>query len=473
MTMARRTFASVIAGAAIFGAARAQTPGAELRGAWSGVLRTGGPVLRLRLVVPESGDSVLYSLDQGNAAIPIIWRSVEPRAIKFEAPSVRGVFEGALQDGAIVGEWRQGAALPLRFLRGDQAFEEADKPAPPLNAQRLKEIRTQAGSPALIAAARKNAATPIVLVDGLRNAARSEPTTPDDQWHIGSCTKSMTATLVARLVEGKLIAWGDTVGDVLKDVAPNMRADYRAATFKHLLSHRAGLAPNISMLDLVRFQRVNPDPREERKEYVRKALAMAPAGPMEQTFAYSNNSYVVAGAMLEAKLGQRWEDLIRTHVFEPLNMRGAGFGAPGAKDAHDQPVGHAKGLIGERRQPFMVGKGVTDNPAVLGPAGTVHARAADMLAYLDAHRTQSAFLSRESWAILHTPPFGGDYAMGWIVRRDGSLWHNGSNTLWYAEMAFDRAEGVSAFACANDGFTVKSEVAVSAALAGAMRAASA
>ena len=32
------------------------------------------------------------------------------------------------------------------------------------------------------------------------------------------------------------------------------------------------------------------------------------------------------------------------------------------------------------------------------------------------------------------------YALGWVVRRDGdrrTIWHNGSNTLWYAIVAFD------------------------------------
>jgi len=73
-----------------------------------------------------------------------------------------------------------------------------------------------------------------------------------------------------------------------------------------------------------------------------------------------------------------------------------------------------------------------------------------MLVYLSAHRDQSSFLSKESWRTLHTPPFGGDYAMGWIVRSDGSLWHNGSNTMWYAEVLFNSRTGVSAVATCNE-----------------------
>ncbi len=37
---------------------------------------------------------------------------------------------------------------------------------------------------------------------------------------------------------------------------------------------------------------------------------------------------------------------------------------------------------------------------------------------------------------MHTPPYGGYYAMGWARLADGSMWHNGTNTLWYAVVAF-------------------------------------
>src|SRR5260370_10353165 len=76
---------------------------------------------------------------------------------------------------------------------------------------------------------------------------------------------------------------------------------------------------------------------------------------------------------------------------------------------------------------------------------------ADSLRFLAVHRDQIAFLRPATWRVLHTPPFGGGYAMGWIVFPDGALSHGGSNTLWYAEVRVDRAAGVVAAAAANDG----------------------
>ena len=75
---------------------------------------------------------------------------------------------------------------------------------------------------------------------------------------------------------------------------------------------------------------------------------------------------------------------------------------------------------------------------------------ADLLTYLVAHRDRGDLLKPGTWDVLHTPPFGGDYAMGWVVRPDGARWHNGSNTLWYAEASFDAKTGVASAAAAND-----------------------
>jgi CubicO group peptidase (beta-lactamase class C family) len=192
---------------------------------------------------------------------------------------------------------------------------------------------------------------------------------------------------------------------------------------------------------------------------------------MGTTFEYSNNGYIVVGAMLEAKLGSSWEDLIRTHLFEPLGLSTAGFGAPGRAGAIEQPVGHAKAPDGEARKPYPLGAGPTDNPVVLGPAGRVHMSLQDLLRYLGAHRDRTAFLQPQTWTILHTPPSGGDYAMGWMVRSNGAFSHNGSNTLWYAEALFDPAAGVVAAAASNDGYMKKSWSAVGHALLEAAAAA--
>lgn len=460
--MTRRPLFAALAAAALPGRAHAQM--AQAAGEWTGVLDAGA-ALRLRLRIESDGAATLFSLDQGGTPIPARAR-IDGNRVIVEAPTIRGKFEGAIAGDTLAGTWTQGGRLPLTFRRGDAGLVVA--PAAPLTPERLAAWRTEAGSPALTAGVLKRGGQARVWTVGERAVGSGIAATDTDRWHIGSITKSFTATLVARLVDAGAVRWDDTVGETLASVP--MREEYKAVTFRHLLSHRAGLKANIPIVDLLRFQRVNPDPREERRAFARTILAMAPQGPPETTFEYANNGYVLAGAMLEAKLGAPWEALLRQHVLEPLGLTSAGFGAPGAEGRTDEPVGHAKQVLGDARRAYRIGEGVTDNVAALGPAGTLHLRLADLLSYLAAHRDRTALLRAESWQTLHTPPFGGDYAMGWIVKADGARWHNGSNTLWYAEAQFNAESGVAAAAAANDGWLEKASPAVGRALAAAAAA---
>lgn len=446
--------------------ARAQSA-ADFLGEWFGALDLGSQRLRLRLVVSEGPSATLYSIDQGNSAIPVESISIEGPSISLALPVIGASFSGRLSGGRIEGQFTQRGTLPLVFTRDEVA--ETAPPPEALTQARLAALRVEAGSPAFLAGGANRDGRSILFVDGVRALGRPEPAASGDKWHLGSITKSMTATLVARAAEAGAISWTDTIGDVLGGAIPEMRAEYRDITFRHLCSHRAGLPANIEMADLVRFSRdANVDARAERVGYARLGLQQAPEGPKEETFVYSNTGYVIAGAMLEARLGAPWESLIRQHVFGPLGMTSAGQGAPGTPGAYDQPLGHARAEEGGPLAPEQPG-GDADNPIALGPAGRVHATAEDVFKYLAAHRDRTSFLSRESWDLLHTPPFGGPYAMGW-VNRGGMLWHNGSNTLWYAEVMFDPGRGVIAIAAANDGRAGEISRPIGAALLGAAQA---
>lgn len=84
-----------------------------------------------------------------------------------------------------------------------------------------------------------------------------------------------------------------------------------------------------------------------------------------------------------------------------------------------------------------------DNPAVIGPAGTVHCSLADWAKYaafqLRGARGEQVSLPADVFKKLHTPLPGDEeaYAFGWIVaERDWAggkaLTHSGSNTMWFA-----------------------------------------
>jgi CubicO group peptidase (beta-lactamase class C family) len=75
---------------------------------------------------------------------------------------------------------------------------------------------------------------------GVRRLGADAAVTVGDRWHIGSITKSFTATLVARFVErGDLnLKWTQTLGELLG--AERAKA-YATVTIEQVLSYRAGM----------------------------------------------------------------------------------------------------------------------------------------------------------------------------------------------------------------------------------------
>ncbi len=417
-------------------------------GTYLGALEIGAVRLRLKLIIAPDLSATLFSLDQGNAAIPANDVKTEFDRILLTFQIIGATYEARLvSKDRLEGTFTQaGRPLPLRLTRGDKVEAVIDQPLPPLDAAGLRALRVKSGAPAIGAAWNRAGRQTTVLVDGLRSAAATVPVTNADKWHIGSMTKSMTATLVARLVEAGFVSWDQSVDQILGQVLPGHANGYAGVTLLHLLSHRAGLAPNIPQEAMAAFSRKElKDARAERLRYAAIALSQAPTARAGERMIYSNNGYIIVGAMLEQVMGKPWEKLIKDHVFMPLALTSAGFGPPGKSGSTDHPSGHSIGPNGARTPLFL------DNPTALGPAGRVHLSLADMITYLSAHRDRpEAFLKSKAWKTLHSPHFGGEYALGWVVGADGSLWHNGSNSVWYAEGVVDRAKGIVAALVSND-----------------------
>ena len=83
----------------------------------------------------------------------------------------------------------------------------------------LEPIREKHDLPALAAAVVRGEKTVAVGAVGVRKFRVKKPVTSDDAFHIGSCTKSMTATLIAMLVEDGKLSWEKTVAEAGSNAA--------------------------------------------------------------------------------------------------------------------------------------------------------------------------------------------------------------------------------------------------------------
>ncbi|WP_169976897.1 serine hydrolase domain-containing protein [Tautonia rosea] len=304
----------------------------------------------------------------------------------------------------------------------------------------LEPIREQHGLPALAGAIVTPEGPVAVGAVGLRRSGNGPPVTINDRFHLGSCTKAMTATLLATFVEEGVISWQTTLAEALPEFARVMHPDYRSATIEQVLAHRAGFsgetaAPGLS-LGAMRASRASLT--RQRTDYLRRVLAEAPSSRPGTTYEYSNRGYIVAGAIAE-RLGRApWEVLMRRRLFEPLGMSSSGFGPMASPGQVDQPWPHV--VQNGRTVPIAPGPGA-DNPLLLGPAGTVHASLGDWARFVACHLRAGeegpALLTPQTFATLHAKPAEGNYAFGWGFHErswgDGTvLNHAGSNTMNYA-----------------------------------------
>src|SRR5580704_5150349 len=76
---------------------------------------------------------------------------------------------------------------------------------------------------------------------GVRKRGTAERITLDDRFHLGSCTKAMTATLVAMLVEEGRLNWTTTLGELFADTVKPMHPAWEKVTLRQVLAHRSGL----------------------------------------------------------------------------------------------------------------------------------------------------------------------------------------------------------------------------------------
>jgi D-alanyl-D-alanine carboxypeptidase len=321
----------------------------------------------------------------------------------------------------------------------------------------LEAVRAEFNVPAVGGAIVTKQGIKLLGVAGIRKHGSNVAVEVADQWHLGSDTKAMTATLLGVLAQRGAVGWDITVGtafpewaQTMNDVGPNV---LKNTNFERLMAHRSGIV-NVTVEESTALADTNKTVPERRREFARlithRFLGLDPA-----VFNYQNANFILVGAMLERCTGKSWEDLMKTEIFQPLGMTTAGFGAPGSANDVNEPWGHTD-ESGQR----VASKG--DNTPALGPAGTVHASLGDWAKFARLHfngSEGSLTLAPSTLSRLHTqfPTALFDpirYGWGWGFFDDVggvALGHDGSNGLWYCSCQVLPKQGVAFLAVSNIG----------------------
>jgi CubicO group peptidase (beta-lactamase class C family) len=233
----------------------------------------------------------------------------------------------------------------------------------------------------------------------------------NSRFHIGSTTKSMTALIIAGLVQKGILEFSMTLKEALPHI--KMLNDYENVTIHDLLLSRAGIIPmqntnneDPEIVNLLWFElpKKYTDPVDQRKALAEAVLNYEPINTPGTKSVYSNVGWAIAGYIAEYNSGLSYEDLLKNYIFEPLCMTNSMIGGwPASLIEQEQPRGHYSGPHGE-----IIPQELDDEytfPDWMNPAGGVHCSIGDFALYAQEHllglKGRGRLLDKEYYELLH------------------------------------------------------------------------
>jgi CubicO group peptidase (beta-lactamase class C family) len=251
---------------------------------------------------------------------------------------------------------------------------------------------------------------------GVTSVEHPLPVDGDTLFQIASVTKTMTATVIMRLVErGKL----DLDAPVRRYIPAFRLRDPAAqerATVRHLVTHTGGWLGDC----FADFG--NGDDALER--YVAAMAELEQITPLGEIWHYSNSSFTLLGRLIEVVTGKTYEEATRELLFVPLGMTRSCFSANEAI-THRVAIGHV--IVDEKpvvARPWAFPRATT-------PVGGIASTANDLMRYARFHLGDGTapdgarLLSKASLDLMRTPLADADLdrkvGVSWFVRTVGGV----------------------------------------------------
>ncbi len=243
---------------------------------------------------------------------------------------------------------------------------------------------------------------------GVTNVDHPLPVDADTLFQVASVTKTMTATVIMRLVDRGDVDLDAPVRTYLPSFQLRDADAAKRATVKHLVTHTGGWLGDC----FADFG--NGDDAVQR--YVDAMVDLEQLTPLGEVWHYSNSSFTVLGRIIEVVTKMTYEEATRALLFAPLGMDHSVFSA-GEAIVLRTSVGHQ--VIDEKprvAKPWSFPRATT-------PVGGVVSTVRDLLRYARFHLGDGTapdgtrLLSRESIELMRTPLAGAD-----LDRRVGVAW---------------------------------------------------
>jgi CubicO group peptidase (beta-lactamase class C family) len=264
-----------------------------------------------------------------------------------------------------------------------------------------------------------------IVAYGVTNLDHPLPVDGDTLFQIGSITKTMTATVVMRLVERGALDLDAPIRRYLPEFRLRDEDAAKRATLRHLVTHTGGWLGDW----FADFGKGD----DALARYVAAMAELEQLTPLGEIWHYSNSGFAVLGRLIEVATDKTYEAAIRELLFIPLGMTKSCFSAD---DAITQrfAVGHV--IVDEQprvARPWAI-------PRAENSVGGVSATIRDLLAYARFHlgdgRTLDGgrLLSVGSLELMRTRLAAADNDRGvgvsWFLREIGGVtlqMHSGSS----------------------------------------------
>ncbi len=150
---------------------------------------------------------------------------------------------------------------------------------------------------------------------GLRDVSQSDSVNTHTIFRLGSVSKSVTATLVAILVNEGVLHWDDPVINYLPDFKLKSVESTKKLTLRHLLSHTMGL-PYHAFTSMVE----DHAPFDTLVDHLKDLDLVGKPG---EIYSYQNVGFSVIGKVVEKATGKKLEQVFVEKLFSPLGMTDA------------------------------------------------------------------------------------------------------------------------------------------------------
>ncbi len=155
--------------------------------------------------------------------------------------------------------------------------------------------------------------------------------TPDTTFEIGSMTKTFTAILAVRLQQEGILSLDEHITEFLPELKDSM-FDKNNVTLYHLLTHTSGisefsLSVFVSQMSSIMFTGKShiTEYEYDTEKFLNYISTLKLKNLPGSTWMYSNLGFGLVGKILERITGKSYEDLVKNHICNVLDMKNTGI----------------------------------------------------------------------------------------------------------------------------------------------------